>query len=141
MKPLHFSFLNKQRFILVAFLFALASGVTFAGFEEGDVAYKRKDYATSLKEFLPLAEQGNAVAQYKLGVMYENGRGVDVDYQEAVRWYELAAAQGHMHAQTNLGFIYGTGRGVKQNYQEALRLYRLAATQKDDVAQYSLGMM
>ena len=61
---------------------------------EGYDAYERGDYDTALKEFRPLAEQGEMVAQWSLGVMYERGRGVPQDSVQAYRWYTLAAAQG-----------------------------------------------
>ncbi len=57
-------------------------------------AYERGDYETALKEWRPLAEQGEMVAQWSLGVMYERGRGVPQDYVQAYRWYTLAASQG-----------------------------------------------
>ena len=59
------------------------------------------------------AEQGDASAQNRLGIMYEAGRGVPQDDAEAVRWWRLAAEQGYAYAQTNLGGMYGAGRGVK----------------------------
>ena len=46
---------------------------------------------TALEELLSLAEQGNATAQYRLGVMYDGGFGVAQDYAEAMKWYRLAA--------------------------------------------------
>ncbi len=46
---------------------------------------------TTLEELLSLAEQGNATAQYRLGVMYDGGFGVAQDYAEAMKWYRLAA--------------------------------------------------
>ncbi len=66
-----------------------------ADFEAGWQAYKRGDYATALKEFRALAEQGDADAQFNLGVMYAEGRGVPKDYVQAYMWLSLAAAQGH----------------------------------------------
>jgi uncharacterized protein len=51
-----------------------------------------RDYATALKEFLPLAKDGNASAQYNLGLMYNDGHGVAQDYKEVLRWYALAEA-------------------------------------------------
>jgi TPR repeat protein len=65
---------------------------------------------------LPIAEQGDASAQYNLGVMYANGYGVPQDYAEAVRWYRLAAGQGNAKAQYNLGLMYYNGEGVPQDY-------------------------
>ena len=58
------------------------------------------------------AERGDAVAQYNLGVMYAEGRGVPLDDREAVRWYRLAAEQGDVVAQVNLAVMYVDGRGV-----------------------------
>ena len=75
------------------------------------------------------AAQGDAAAQYNLGLMYDTGGGVPQDYGEAVRWYRLAADQGIAVAQYNLGGMYATGRGVPQDYGEAVRWYRLAADQ------------
>ena len=59
-----------------------------------------------------LAEQGNAVAQFNLGVMYEKGEGVPKDYKQAAYWYSKAAEQGNAEAQTILGIMYGEGEGV-----------------------------
>ncbi len=75
-------------------------------FRKGLDAYNGGDYATALRTWRPLAEAGNARAQYNLGLMYDNGQGVTQDYPEAVRWYRLAAARGHPSAQFNLGVIY-----------------------------------
>lgn len=106
------------------------------GVDAGLAAYNRADYATV---FL-LAEQGNAWAQYSLGVMYFEGKVVTQDYREAVRWYRLAAEQGNADAQYNLGWMYYKGQGVTQDYREAVRWYRLAAEQGDAGAQYNLGV-
>ena len=77
-----------------------------ADFQKGLDAAKRGDYATALREWEPLAEQGHAAAQTLLGVMYENGKGVPQDYAMAVKWYTLAAEQGHADAQYGLGGMY-----------------------------------
>ena len=58
---------------------------TWADFQAGRDAYKRGDYDTALKEWRPLAEQGDAVAQNNLGGMYHNSQGVSKDYQEAAK--------------------------------------------------------
>lgn len=98
-----------------------------AGFDEGMAAYQRGDYATALKEWRPLAEQGDATAQYNLGVMYRNGQGVPQDYKEAVKWYRMAAEQGHAFAQNNLGVMYDNGLGVTEDKVLAYALYNLSA--------------
>ncbi len=86
------------------------------------------------------AEQGDADAQYSLGVMYRDGYGAPQDDAEAARWLRRAAAQGHASAQSDLGRLYGEGRGVPKDDAEALRWYRLAADQGVAVAQYNLGV-
>ena len=60
-------------------------------FDAGLAAANAGDYAAALREWRPLAEQGDANAQSALGVMYDNGPGVARDDAEAVRWYRLAA--------------------------------------------------
>ena len=87
------------------------------------------------------AEQGDASAQFNLGVRYVTGEGVAQDDAEAVRWYRLAAEQGDASAQFNLGVMYGTGEGVAQDDAEAVRWYRLAAEQGDASAQARIEQM
>ena len=87
------------------------------------------------------AAQGDMLTQFDLGRMYDEGRGVPQDYQEAAKWYRQAAAQGYAVAQYNLGVMYGKGQGVPQDYQEAMKWYRQAAAQGRAAAQYNLGVM
>ncbi len=110
-------------------------------FEEAISALDRKDYATAKRIFSDLSAQGNASAQFALGFMYNNGRGVAQDDVEAARLYGLAAAQGDSRAQHNLGLMYAKGTGVAQDDIEAARLYGLAAAQGAVLAQYNLGLM
>ena len=75
------------------------------------------------------AEAGVPGAQFNLGVIYAEGRGMPQDEAAAVYWYRLAADQGLAEAQFNLGGMYAQGRGVSQDEAEAARWYRLAAAQ------------
>jgi hypothetical protein len=75
------------------------------------------------------AEQGDARAQFNLGLMYDTGEGVPQDDAEAVRWYRLAADQGDATAQYNLGLMYANGQGVPQDYVAAHMWLNLAAAQ------------
>ena len=100
---------------------------------------KQNDYSEAVKWYRKAAEQGDATAQYNLGVCYEKGRGVPQDYSEAVKWYRKAAEQGDATAQYNLGVCYDKGRGVPQDYSEAVKWYRKAAEQGDMYAQNNLG--
>ena len=98
-----------------------------AGYDDGWAAYKRGDYATALEEFLPLANEGNFISQFILGIMYRVGQGVPQDYAEAVKWYRLAAEQDFAPAQSSLGIMYREGQGVLQDYIQAHMWFNLAA--------------
>ena len=62
--------------------------------EDAEAAIKRRDYTTAARIIRPLAETGDATAQYNLGVFYDNGLGVPQDKVSAYLWFSLAAAQG-----------------------------------------------
>lgn len=85
------------------------------------------------------AEQGNAVAQYNLGLAYIHGQGVPQDYKEAAKWARLAAEQGFAPAQSILGAYYREGLGVQQDYKESVKWFRMAAEQGFAAAQSDLG--
>ena len=118
-----------KRIALAAVLLVMLVGPVRAGFDEGMAALERGDYATALKEFHPLTEQGHVEAQIFLGGMYEMGYGVPQDYAEAVRWYRKAAEQGDALAQAILGVMYRYGQGIPQDFIEALMWFNLAAAQ------------
>jgi uncharacterized protein len=126
---------------------ALVLAVSFAGsvaagpFDDVDAAFKKGDYATAVRLLRPLAEQGDAGAQYFLGVSYATGRGVTQDYAAAASWYRKAAEQGDEIAQVHLGLMYAHGQGVRQDYAAALSWYRKAAERGNDTAQANLGLM
>ena len=130
----------KRRVLTIAILISLAAPA-WAGILEAYLAFERGDYETALREFRPLAEQGHANAQYNLGLMYDEGRGVPQDYAEAVKWYRKAAEQGTARAQANLGTMYANGHGVPRDYGEAVKLYKKAAEQGNAVALNNLGFM
>ena len=91
------------------------------------------------KWYRQAAEQGNALAQYKLGECYYLGYGVRQDYAEAVNWFRKATEQGNAPAQYKLGECYYLGYGVHQDKTEAAKWYRQAAEQGNAPAQYYLG--
>ena len=123
-------------------LLLASGGAGFAqGRSKGQAALEKGAYAEALGELQPLANQGNAEAQYALGWMYEQGKGVTQDYKEAARLFGLAAAQGDASAQYNLGVMYDKGRGVTQDYKEAARLFGLAAAQGNARVQVVLALM
>ena len=115
----------------------LATIICFALFVVGTAFAQTSDIA-SLRE---KAEQGDADAQYNLGVMYLHGRGVPQDYVEAAKWYRKAAERGHVIAQTWIGMRYYNGDWVPQDYKEAAKWFRKAADQGHTDAQFLLGGM
>jgi len=81
------------------------------------------------------AEQGDAEAQFSLGLSYDIGNGVAEDHKEAVRWYTKAAEQGHADAQYRLGFSYHYGYGgVIKDKVQAYAWYNIAAANGDEHA-------
>jgi len=113
--------------IALVLLFACLALPAWADGQVAADAYKRADYATALREWRPLAEQGDANAQYNLGVMYDFGKGIPQDFAAARQWYEKAAAQGHAGAQNSLGGLYEFGHGVKRDDVRAYMWYNIAS--------------
>jgi len=131
----------KHALAAILLMLSFASPVAAGPGEDAAAAYARGDYATALRLLRPLAEQGDAQAQYNLGVLYDNGRGVPQDNAEAMKWYRKAADQGDARSQNNLASMYATGQGVPKNYAEAMKWFRRAADQGNARAQHSLGFM
>ena len=93
-------------------------------FDTGLKAYNQMKYEDAFLIFSHLAEQGDAGAQYQLGVMYAGGEGVPQDDSEALRWYRKSAELGNLVAQRELEIMYSTGEGVSQDKVEAERWSR-----------------
>jgi TPR repeat protein len=87
-----------------------------------------QDYKTAVQWWTLAAEQGNADAQYNLGLSYYKGEGIPQDDKIAVKWYTLAAEQGFADAQHNLGVMYAVGEGVIQNFVYAHMWGNIAAS-------------
>jgi TPR repeat protein len=90
-----------------------------------------QDYAKARQWYEQAATQGVAQAQFNLGELYLDGKGVPQDYGQAQQWYEQAAAQGYAVAQLRLGLLYAHGRGVPQDYVQAHKWYNLAGANGD----------
>ncbi len=116
--------------LLLAVVVVLVAAPAWADFKAGKEAYYRSDYDTALKEWWPLAEQGEAKPQNALGVLSREGKGVPQNFREALRWFRLAAKQGYAGGQYNLGMMYENGRGVRKNYVQAHMWVALAAAQR-----------
>ena len=92
---------------LVAFALsaAFAAPVAAGPLEDGVAAYERGDYAAAFRLMRPLAEQGDASAQFNLGIMYSEGKGVTHDHIQAHMWFNLAAARGEEKARENRDIV------------------------------------
>ena len=124
--------------VLLALLHAPGLAVS-ADLQKGLTAFNVGDYETSLAECQPLADAGNAGAQFCVGRLYANGFGVAMDDALAIKWYALAADAGHAEAQFNLGVMYANGWGVDMDWDESARLYLSAAEQGFVPAQKALA--
>ncbi|MBT9506143.1 MAG: sel1 repeat family protein [Rhodoferax sp.] len=116
--------------MLILGMAVLTLGVSFSRASPAENAVagqEQADHAKELQQLRPLADEGNAIAQFNLGVMYDVGRGVAQDYAQAVHWYRLAAMQGHAAAQFNLGGMYAQGQGLPQDFVRAHLWFNLAA--------------
>ncbi|GAB5405874.1 MAG: hypothetical protein Aurels2KO_41050 [Aureliella sp.] len=112
-----------------------------ANFAAGIAAYQSNDLVLAFKKFQTAAKQGHADSQFNLGLMYEQGIGVERNEMQAVAWYGQSATQGNSAAQFNLGVLYENGRGTAVNFEQANKWYRLASVQGDPLAIGNLGML
>ena len=115
-------------FLTAALLSAVAAGPAAADLlADGATAYEAGDYGEAAKVWRPLADGGDAMAQFNLGLLHETGRGVAEDFAQAAAWYERAALQGLTQAQFNLALLHQTGRGVEKDGTQALYWLEVAA--------------
>ena len=106
----------------------LTGGAGAGPLQEGHAAYERGDYSEAARWCRLGAEQGDHKAQFMLGGLYANGKGVPQDHAEAAKWWSLAAEQGAAPAQNNLASAYALGEGVPQDYVLAHMWYNLASS-------------
>lgn len=104
------------------------------------LAFEKGQHAEAADMLRPLAYAGDAESQYYMGVMHDNGAGVEFDVPMAVRWYRMAAEQGHADAQYNLGIAYSRGEGVHQDMLTAIYWWQKAGMQGNLDAQFNLGV-
>jgi len=122
--------------LVISVVALLLSVNVLAGFNEGILAYEAGDYKTAFDELKPLAEQGDVDAQFSLGVMYQEGKGVIQDYKEAVKWYTKAAEQGDAYAQGALAYMYRYGEGVLQDNVYAHMWGNIASSNGNETGGY-----
>ena len=128
--------------MMVLLVLLEVQGLAWGGFDEGLEASHHGDYETALKEWKPLAEQGDVEAQIRLGYLYFDGLGVYQDYKEGVRWFLKAAEQGNAEAQGKIGIAYQLGKGdLPKDYKEAAKWFLKAAELGAFNRYYNLGFL
>lgn len=133
--------IRKTRIVWLSALLVVlfSAGPVKADFAAGIAALERKDFAAAAKEFAPLARGGRADAQFRLALLYFDGRGVAQNHGTALRWFRAAATQGLAPAQYSLGFMLQRGQGTPQNHGAATDWYRKAAEQGHLGAQIAIA--
>jgi len=125
------SLLNNSNLIR-ALVFCLASGTALGASAVADdaglKAYNAGNFSQALGIWKPKAEQGDVVAQFFVGQLFREGKGVPQNFREAAQWYQRAADGGHAGAQNNLGYLYANGMGVPQSNEIAYKWMLLAAS-------------
>lgn len=104
-------------------------------------AYAQGDFLKARDIWQKLAEEGDAQAMNNLGVLYDQGHGVEPDTGRALHWFAQSAKAGHPSGMSNYGRMLEQGRGIAANPQEAARWFDLAARQGQPEAQYNLGLL
>jgi uncharacterized protein len=135
----HYAKLLRSTLTASITLVAIAGAAVAGPLEDAAAAYDKGEFDTALLLIRPLTNQGNAPAQWLLGQMYDQGRGVPQDYAGAMKWYRLA--QGFAQAQFNLALMYEAGFGTQPDYAEAIKWCRKAAEQGLARAQAYLGFI
>ncbi len=121
---------------------ALAVAVPVAAsaqIEQARAAFEKEDYAAAYQLFKPVAEQGVAEAQYRMGIMHKFGWGATRDHATAAKWLRAAAEQAHAEAQSELGLYYKDGRGVEKDLALSAAWFEKASQQGVGIAQLNLG--
>jgi uncharacterized protein len=123
-------------------VFVLVAATAWAGaLEDGEAAYRDREYAKAAELWQPLAEKGDAAAQYNLGTLFAEGKGVEHDDAKAFVWFHRAADQGNAAAQYNVGASYAEGAGVEKSDVNAAKWFHRAADQGMPFAQLNLGLL
>ncbi|MCX7293567.1 DUF3857 domain-containing protein [Janthinobacterium sp.] len=106
----------------------------------GQAALDRGDYATAIEKWRDSANAGVAAGQYKMGTLYEEGKHLPLDYQQAVHWFMLAARNGHQGSMNLLGYMYERGNGVPLDLAESVKWYARGAELGHSHATHNLGL-
>lgn len=132
-------FIQLTYLLLISCLFIPTIAAALNKYDQGAFYFAQGDYTSALSFWAPLAKQGNSAAQYSIGLLYEQGKGVKKDSQRALQYFQLASAQNLPVAQYYLGMKYFAGLGVKKDIHKARRLLTRAAESDYLMAQFQLA--
>ncbi len=113
-----------------------------ADLSSGLAAFDSKNFSMAYQLLAPLAQQGNAEALWRLGMMQMNGLGMVVNQPLGLENFMQAAKQGHAFAHHMIGVAYMTGEGVEKDIKQAIKWFEKAANNFDlPGAMLALGML
>jgi TPR repeat protein len=127
--------------LLIIGCLSLSIGTHAGALEDGHAAFDAKQYQQAFTLWKPLAEKGDADAQYNLGLLYMNGLGVEKNDRLALMWFTRAGQQGLADAQYNAGVMFYLGKGVYPSFISAVKWWQLAAEKDHANAENNLAVM
>ncbi|MFV1985239.1 MAG: tetratricopeptide repeat protein [Thiohalomonadales bacterium] len=134
-----------MKYLSYAFLFIIIISPPISGhtdtLSDGFKAFEKKNYKQAYKIWKPLADAGNADAQYNIGLLLKNGKGVTHDHRKALFSFLAAAKQGHAEAQYNAGMMFRLAQGISRSNKDAVIWWQRAAAQGLTEAQHNLAVM
>jgi len=127
--------------LALAWPLAAAADAATQAFAAGREAYGDGDFKAAAEQWQRAASMDHAEAEFRLGALYEEGKGVPQDMSRAADWYRRAAEHGSEQAQFNLAHMYAKGQGVEKSEAKAAQWYRRSAERGNPHAQYALGLI
>ena len=128
-----------KKLIFSLLCFSLITSSAMAALEDGLRAFEQKKYDKALEEFTYLADENDNIASYHLGLMYEQGLGVEKSISTAAEYYLKSFNAGNTSAASKLGRLLMEGREIEKNVDAALNLLKTAGRAGDKEALYTLG--
>ena len=123
--------------LLTALIIIALGGIAY---QQGHVVPQNYAQVQIIEQIKQQAEQGDPLAQLKLGALYAFGHGIPQDFEQTIHWWTKAAEQGETRAQYELGIAYDNGYGVDQDRAQAFYWFTQAAEQGLRDAQFELGI-
>ena len=126
--------------VAIGLVLSLSAQAEESDYDKAVHVYGCADYPKAFNLFKPLAEKGDPLSQFQVGMMIEQGQGADVDFDAAYQWYMKAAEQGMSDAYFALGQLYSRGLSVAQDSVQAYAWFDLAVRDGHAVAGDWLNM-